>query len=122
MSDKKVWFVTGAGRGLGVDIAKAALAAGHAVVATGRNAEKVTAAVGEHDDLLAVKLDVTDPADARGRRRRPPSTGSAGSTCWSTTPATSTPGSSRSSAPRSSGPRSRPPCSARSTSPAPPCR
>ena len=64
MSDKKAWLVTGAGRGLGVDIAKAALAAGHAVVATGRNPEKVSAAVGEHDDLLAVKLDVTDPADA----------------------------------------------------------
>ena len=73
MSDKKVWFVTGAGRGMGVDIAKAALAAGHAVVATGRNPEKVSSAVGEHDDLLAVKLDVTDPADAEaavaGRRR-----------------------------------------------------
>ena len=48
----------------GVDIAKAALTAGHPVVATGRNPEKVTAAVGKHDDLLAVKLDVTDPADA----------------------------------------------------------
>jgi NAD(P)-dependent dehydrogenase (short-subunit alcohol dehydrogenase family) len=64
MSDKKVWLVTGAGRGLGVDIAKAALTAGHAVVATGRNPEKVTAAIGEHDHLLAVKLDVTDPTDA----------------------------------------------------------
>ena len=63
MGDKKVWFVTGAGRGLGVDIAKAALAAGHAVVATGRNTEKVSSAIGEHDDLLAVKLDVTDPAE-----------------------------------------------------------
>src|SRR4051812_36823630 len=63
MSDNKVWLVTGAGRGLGVDIAKAALAAGHAVVATGRNPEKVTAAIGERDDLLAVRLDVTDPAD-----------------------------------------------------------
>jgi NAD(P)-dependent dehydrogenase (short-subunit alcohol dehydrogenase family) len=63
MSDKKAWLVTGAGRGLGVDIAKAALAAGHAVVATGRNTEKVSAAIGENDDLLAVKLDVTDPAD-----------------------------------------------------------
>ena len=42
MSEKKVWFITGAGRGLGVDIAKAALAAGHAVVATARNAESVT--------------------------------------------------------------------------------
>jgi NAD(P)-dependent dehydrogenase (short-subunit alcohol dehydrogenase family) len=63
MSDKKVWLVTGAGRGLGVDIVKAALTAGHAVVATGRNPEKVGAAIGEHDELLAVKLDVTDPAD-----------------------------------------------------------
>jgi NAD(P)-dependent dehydrogenase (short-subunit alcohol dehydrogenase family) len=36
MTDKKVWLITGAGRGMGVDIAKAALAAGHAVVATGR--------------------------------------------------------------------------------------
>jgi NAD(P)-dependent dehydrogenase (short-subunit alcohol dehydrogenase family) len=63
MSDKKVWLVTGAGRGLGVDIAKAALAAGHSVVATGRNPEKVTSAIGEHDDLFAVRLDVTDPAE-----------------------------------------------------------
>jgi NAD(P)-dependent dehydrogenase (short-subunit alcohol dehydrogenase family) len=64
MTEKKVWLVTGAGRGMGVDIAKAALAAGHAVVATARNADNVTAVVGEDDDLLAVKLDVTDPADA----------------------------------------------------------
>jgi NAD(P)-dependent dehydrogenase (short-subunit alcohol dehydrogenase family) len=65
MTDKKVWFVTGAGRGMGVDIATAALAAGHAVVATGRNPERVRAALGAHDDLLAVTLDVTDPADAQ---------------------------------------------------------
>jgi NAD(P)-dependent dehydrogenase (short-subunit alcohol dehydrogenase family) len=65
MTDKKVWLVTGAGRGMGVDIAKAALAAGHAVVATGRNPERVSAALGAHDDLLVVKLDVTDPADAQ---------------------------------------------------------
>jgi NAD(P)-dependent dehydrogenase (short-subunit alcohol dehydrogenase family) len=64
MSDKNVWFVTGAGRGMGVDIAKAALAAGHAVVATGRNPEKVVSVLGAHDDLLVVELDVTDPADA----------------------------------------------------------
>jgi NAD(P)-dependent dehydrogenase (short-subunit alcohol dehydrogenase family) len=36
----KVWFVTGAGRGMGVDIAKAALAVGHEVVATGRNIDQ----------------------------------------------------------------------------------
>jgi NAD(P)-dependent dehydrogenase (short-subunit alcohol dehydrogenase family) len=65
MTDKKVWLVTGAGRGMGVDIAKAALAAGNAVVATGRNPERVSAAIGAHEDLLAVKLDVTDPADAQ---------------------------------------------------------
>jgi len=64
MSEKKIWFITGAGRGLGVDIAKAALAAGHAVVATARKTDNVTAALGEHDDLLAVDLDVTDPAAA----------------------------------------------------------
>jgi NAD(P)-dependent dehydrogenase (short-subunit alcohol dehydrogenase family) len=65
MAEKKVWLITGAGRGLGVNIAKAALAAGHAVVATGRNAANVTAAVGEHDDLLTFKLDVTRPPDAQ---------------------------------------------------------
>ena len=65
MSDKKVWFITGAGRGMGVDIARAALAAGHAVVATGRNPDRVTAAVGAHDDLLTVALDITDPASAQ---------------------------------------------------------
>jgi NAD(P)-dependent dehydrogenase (short-subunit alcohol dehydrogenase family) len=65
MSEKKVWFITGAGRGLGVDIAKAALAAGHAVVATARNAGSVTKVLGEHDELLAVDLDVTDPTAAQ---------------------------------------------------------
>ena len=64
-TDKKVWLVTGAGRGMVVDIAQAALTAGNAVVATGRNPERVTAALGTHDDLLAVALDVTDPASAR---------------------------------------------------------
>jgi NAD(P)-dependent dehydrogenase (short-subunit alcohol dehydrogenase family) len=63
-SKKNVWFITGAGRGLGVDIAKAALAAGHAVVATARNAGSVTTALGEHDYLLAVDLDVTDATAA----------------------------------------------------------
>ncbi|MBB4577565.1 SDR family NAD(P)-dependent oxidoreductase [Rhizobium lentis] len=59
-----VWFITGAGRGLGLDIAKAALAAGHQVVATGRNSEKVAKAVGASGNLLVVKLDVTNAADA----------------------------------------------------------
>jgi NAD(P)-dependent dehydrogenase (short-subunit alcohol dehydrogenase family) len=64
MADKRVWFITGAGRGLGTDLAKAALAAGNAVVATGRSPEKVPAAIGAADDLLVVKLDIIDPAHA----------------------------------------------------------
>ena len=66
MSEKRVWLITGASRGLGVDIAKAALMAGHSVVATGRDAKRVAAAVGSHDNLLALKLDVTRPQDAEG--------------------------------------------------------
>src|SRR3954462_11612706 len=64
MAGKRVWFITGAGRGMGVDIAKAALAAGHAVVATGRNTDAVAVAVGEADDLLVVELDITSLASA----------------------------------------------------------
>jgi len=64
MSDRQVWLITGAARGMGVDFAKAALAAGHAVVATGRRPEAVSKAIGASDDLLAVKLDVTRLADA----------------------------------------------------------
>lgn len=59
-----VWFITGAGRGLGLHIAKAALAAGHQVVATGRNTDKVAKAFDPSDNLLVVKLDVTSAADA----------------------------------------------------------
>jgi NAD(P)-dependent dehydrogenase (short-subunit alcohol dehydrogenase family) len=60
----KVWFITGAGPGMGVDIAKAALAAGHKVVATGRNTDKVAEALGKSANLSIGKLDITKPADA----------------------------------------------------------
>ncbi|MGG7465290.1 SDR family oxidoreductase [Plantibacter sp. YIM 135347] len=63
MADTKTWFITGAGRGMGVDIAKAALAAGHAVVATGRNPAKVAEALGDNENLLVVELDLTKPED-----------------------------------------------------------
>jgi len=61
---RKVWLITGAGRGMGADIAKAALAAGHAVVASGRDADRVAIALGKSNELLAVKLDVTRRSDA----------------------------------------------------------
>jgi len=64
MADTRIWFITGAGRGMGVDIAQAALDAGHAVVATGRSTEAVADAVGEADDLLVVELDITRLASA----------------------------------------------------------
>ena len=60
----KTLFITGASRGLGVDIAQKALAAGHSVVATGRNADRVQQAIGAHDNLLTVALDITDPKAA----------------------------------------------------------
>jgi len=69
MTAKKVWFITGAGRGMGVDIAKSALAAGNAVVATGRNPQAVGVALGAHDDLLVVKLDITSRQDAEAAVR-----------------------------------------------------
>lgn len=64
MADKQVWFITGTTRGLGTAVARAALDAGHSVVATGRDADRVRAAVGEHEHLLPLALDITDPAAA----------------------------------------------------------
>jgi NAD(P)-dependent dehydrogenase (short-subunit alcohol dehydrogenase family) len=69
MSSKKVWFITGAGRGMGVNFAKSALAAGHSVVASGRDKGRVVKVLGQSDDLLAVKLDVTNRADAETAAR-----------------------------------------------------
>jgi NAD(P)-dependent dehydrogenase (short-subunit alcohol dehydrogenase family) len=69
MTTHKVWLITGAGRGMGVDIAKAALAHGYKVVATGRKTDKVTLAVGKSADLLVAKLDITKPADAESAVR-----------------------------------------------------
>jgi NAD(P)-dependent dehydrogenase (short-subunit alcohol dehydrogenase family) len=62
----KVIFVTGAGRGLGTDIARQALAAGHQVVATGRRPEEVEKTLGgPQDNLLAIKLDITNLEDVQ---------------------------------------------------------
>jgi NAD(P)-dependent dehydrogenase (short-subunit alcohol dehydrogenase family) len=69
MADKRVWFITGSGRGMGVDLARAALAAGHAVVATGRDTETVADAVGDADDLLVAELDITSLASAEAAVR-----------------------------------------------------
>src|SRR6185436_4985149 len=69
MSTKKVWFITGASRGMGADFARAALAAGHAVVASGRDRDRVSRALGPSNDLLAVTLDVTSRTEAEAAVR-----------------------------------------------------
>ncbi|MBY2910861.1 SDR family oxidoreductase [Rhizobium leguminosarum] len=60
----KVWMITGAGRGMGLDFARAVLASGDKLVATGRNPERVAKAIGASENLLVATLDVTKPADA----------------------------------------------------------
>lgn len=70
MNNKKVWFVTGAGRGMGIDICKAALSAGHAVVATGRDTAAVESVLGTSENLLILKLDVHQYADAQAAAKK----------------------------------------------------
>jgi NAD(P)-dependent dehydrogenase (short-subunit alcohol dehydrogenase family) len=117
-NSKRVWFVTGSARGMGIDIARAALDAGHSVVATARDSDRVTAALGEHADLLPVALDITDDAAVESAvksaidrfGRIDVLVNNAGNFYA---------GFSRPSARRNFGPRWRPTSSGRSTSPAP---
>ncbi|MGF6773629.1 NAD(P)-dependent dehydrogenase (short-subunit alcohol dehydrogenase family) [Paraburkholderia sp. GAS199] len=62
---KRVWFITGASRGLGALIAQAALADGNAVVAAGRNADAIRERLGDSPALLPVALDVTNESQAK---------------------------------------------------------
>ncbi|NRG42633.1 SDR family oxidoreductase [Rathayibacter sp. VKM Ac-2835] len=62
MTESKVWLITGSSRGMGTEFARRALEVGHRVIATGRNADRVRDALGEHENLLPVSLDATDPA------------------------------------------------------------
>jgi NAD(P)-dependent dehydrogenase (short-subunit alcohol dehydrogenase family) len=64
MTDRRIWFITGAGRGMGAEFATAVLSAGHALVATGRDPGRLSKLLSECDKLLAVKLDVTRAEDA----------------------------------------------------------
>lgn len=63
----KVWFITGAGSGIGAATARAALKAGDRVVATGRNLDKLRNALNDvaRDNLAVVQLDVADEAQAK---------------------------------------------------------
>ncbi len=61
---RKVWFITGASKGFGMELTKAALDAGDTVVATARNPKTIDDAFGKHDRLLTLKLDVTNEQQA----------------------------------------------------------
>jgi len=61
---KKVWFITGAARGMGLEFARAVLAAGDSLVASGRDTDRLSKALGSSSNLLTVRLDVTRPAEA----------------------------------------------------------
>jgi NAD(P)-dependent dehydrogenase (short-subunit alcohol dehydrogenase family) len=66
LKTSKVWLVTGAGRGLGAEIAKAALRSGDRVVATGRSKQAISALLGpDSDALFSISLDVADIDQAR---------------------------------------------------------
>jgi NAD(P)-dependent dehydrogenase (short-subunit alcohol dehydrogenase family) len=65
----RIWFITGASRGIGALIAGEALARGDAVVATARNPQSITDRFGDHPNLLAVALDVTDEGQGHAAAR-----------------------------------------------------
>jgi NAD(P)-dependent dehydrogenase (short-subunit alcohol dehydrogenase family) len=63
---QKTWFITGASRGFGREIAQAALHAGARVVATARQLASLSSALGpDGDQLLSLDLDVSDASQAR---------------------------------------------------------
>jgi NAD(P)-dependent dehydrogenase (short-subunit alcohol dehydrogenase family) len=63
---QKTWFITGASRGLGAEIAAAAMRAGDRVVATGRNRAAVSDRLGpDSGQLLSIELDVNNEAQAQ---------------------------------------------------------
>ena len=94
MSDKtrNVWFITGAGRGMGADFARAVLAAGHALVATGRDSDARVQGPGTVERPADRQAGCHAGARMRRRGAVPRSSGSAASTCWSTTRRASTQG------------------------------
>src|SRR5580700_10995829 len=103
-----VWLITGSARGLGRAIAEGVLAADDKLIATARNPQQLADLVERYgDNVRAVALDVTD-ARAAIAAVSWPLTCSAGSMCWSTTPAMGTWPRSRTRPFRTSAPNWRP--------------
>ncbi|GAA5024676.1 short-chain dehydrogenase/reductase [Marivirga lumbricoides] len=61
MDIQKVWFITGASKGMGLEITKAVLSNGDKVIATSRNTDTLIEKIEEHKgNLLPIKLDITN--------------------------------------------------------------
>lgn len=66
MSSQKVWFITGASRGMGLEAAKAVLADGGKIVATSRSMDELIKNLGEaNDSYLPLVLDITKEEDVK---------------------------------------------------------
>jgi NAD(P)-dependent dehydrogenase (short-subunit alcohol dehydrogenase family) len=61
----KVWFITGASRGIGALVTAEAVKAGDSVVATARDASAISARFDKDPRVLALPFDVTNEAQAR---------------------------------------------------------
>ncbi|GGZ21882.1 short-chain dehydrogenase/reductase [Echinicola pacifica] len=66
MSTQKVWFITGASKGMGLEITKAVLDNGDKVIATSRNTEALLEKIEEYEgNLLPIKLDITKEKEVK---------------------------------------------------------
>lgn len=65
ISQKKVWFITGASRGFGSEVTRDALQRGDKVIATARNPQTILDTFGNNPNLLALRLDVTKEEEAK---------------------------------------------------------
>lgn len=66
MSSKKVWFITGASKGIGLALSKLVLSLGHQVVATSRNADDLRKSVSEDQaNFLPLKVDITSDKEVK---------------------------------------------------------
>jgi NAD(P)-dependent dehydrogenase (short-subunit alcohol dehydrogenase family) len=61
----KVWYITGASKGLGLSLVKQLLAAGNRVAATSRSLEDLKSAVGGHENFLPLAVDLTSEASVK---------------------------------------------------------
>ncbi|WZL90005.1 SDR family NAD(P)-dependent oxidoreductase [Salinimicrobium sp. 3283s] len=66
MSTQKVWFITGASKGMGLEVTKAVLNHGDKVIATSRSTDSFLESLGEDNrNLLHLKMDVTNEQEVK---------------------------------------------------------